>query len=113
MHTVPKLDQQRLEIVRKPKARGTCVLHSEEQVLVRHHGSFWHGFDEDRQAPTMRPHQLLPPCSVEELLIIAPHGVNEINLKMLLGIINLLWCHDKTNQILLREILQAKEAHLL
>mmetsp|Transcript_37071 Transcript_37071/g.95735 ORF Transcript_37071/g.95735 Transcript_37071/m.95735 type:complete len:210 (-) Transcript_37071:114-743(-) len=109
---IPHLHQERLEVVCEPEALRVSVLHGEEHVLVRQNCALRHRLDRDWQATTVLLNDVLPSLAVEHLLVVAP-GAVEVTLEVLLGGIDLRQGDDGSDEVLLDEVLQAEEAHIL
>mmetsp|Transcript_102420 Transcript_102420/g.330447 ORF Transcript_102420/g.330447 Transcript_102420/m.330447 type:complete len:231 (-) Transcript_102420:69-761(-) len=109
---VPELDQQGLQVVRQPKAFIVGVLQREEHVLVVDHCALGNSLDDDRQVAAMLLDDVLPGAAIKQLLIEAPDGVREVDLKVLLGLLDLRFGDDRADHVLLQVVLQTEEANL-
>mmetsp|Transcript_59888 Transcript_59888/g.139530 ORF Transcript_59888/g.139530 Transcript_59888/m.139530 type:complete len:249 (-) Transcript_59888:121-867(-) len=110
---VPDLHQKRFQVVGEPIALWVCVFQSEEHVLVWEDRALRNRLDHYGKLPAVCFQDVLPGLAVEEFLIVTPHRVRKVYPEVGLRFVDLLCSHNWPNKVLLDEVLQAEEAHLL
>ena len=76
--------------------------------LWGHDRTFRHGLDADRQLAAKLVQDVLPPCTVEHLLVAAPLRVREMNLEMLFCFSDLFNNNSLADKIPLEEVPEAE-----
>jgi len=108
---VPGLNKQGFQVIGKPEALWISVFHSEKHVFVRQHRALWHSFDADWQVASMMGRDVLPCLTIEQLVIVAPLRMREVDLEVFLRGIDLVHRHHWSCHVFLDVVLQTEEAH--